>query len=304
MPTRNMAVGIRFRVWSGEWRYDTFEHQSETEEAHTGKPKRHRLCTEALRTLYSGSVGNEKKKIFFGDFSKKAENHFKKSRKLKKKKRNFAEKWKTDIPATYIAYLELAVSLHPHLHIYGLLGACCQSPPPTYMTNLELAVSPHPQPHIYGQLGACCQSPPPPPTYMAYLELAVSPHPPHIWPTWSLLSVPTPNPTYMANLELAVSPHPHPPHIWPTWSLLSVPTPTSTYMAYLELAVSPHPHPWVCFFFLPFTSHWFEFHLKVILISTKLSEDLFLCRQWLCCGSASAVSYSYHIVPSRLQRAR
>ena len=65
---------------SAEWRYGTFEHRPETEEAHSGKPRRHRLFTEALRTEYSGGIG-KRKKIFFFDFSKKAENHFKKSGK-------------------------------------------------------------------------------------------------------------------------------------------------------------------------------------------------------------------------------
>ena len=69
---------------SAEWRYGTFEHRPETEEAHTGKPRRHQLFTEALRTEYSGGIGKRKKKIFFR-FFKKSGKSFLKKRKVKKK---------------------------------------------------------------------------------------------------------------------------------------------------------------------------------------------------------------------------
>ena len=73
------------QISSAEWRNGAFEFRPETEEAHTGKPRRYQLFTEALQTVNSGGGGKTKKKNFWGDFSKKAENHFQKSGKYKKK---------------------------------------------------------------------------------------------------------------------------------------------------------------------------------------------------------------------------
>ena len=76
----------------------TIEHRPETEEAHTGKPRRHRLFTEALRKVDSGGVG-KRKKFFSAIFQKKRKIIFQKA-ESKKKTRNSAEKRKIDIPGT------------------------------------------------------------------------------------------------------------------------------------------------------------------------------------------------------------
>ena len=82
-PTRSVPASVRFRVPSGdtapEWRYDTFEHRPETEDAHTGKPKRHRLFTEVLRTVSSGGVSKRKKNFLFAIFQKKRKIIFEKA---------------------------------------------------------------------------------------------------------------------------------------------------------------------------------------------------------------------------------
>ena len=76
-PCSNTQRACKCQISSAEWRYGTFEHPPETEEAHTGKPKRHRLFTEVLRTVNSGGVG--KRNFFLFSI-------FKKKRKVKKKK--------------------------------------------------------------------------------------------------------------------------------------------------------------------------------------------------------------------------
>ena len=80
----NMQHGCGRQILSAEWRYGAFELRSETEEAHTGKPRRHWLFTEALRTIDSGGVGTRKKKILFAIFKKKWKIIFKKAESEKK----------------------------------------------------------------------------------------------------------------------------------------------------------------------------------------------------------------------------
>ena len=52
----------RFRPLSGEMALSNSDRKLETEEGTTGKPRHHRLFTEAIQTLDSGGVGNEKKR--------------------------------------------------------------------------------------------------------------------------------------------------------------------------------------------------------------------------------------------------
>ena len=103
---------------SAEWRYGTFEHRPETEEAHTGKPRRHRLFTEALRTVYSGGIGKRKTFFFFFlIFQKKRKIIFKKA-ESKNKTRNSAEKRKIDIPDIYMCVCVcVCVCMCKHMYV-------------------------------------------------------------------------------------------------------------------------------------------------------------------------------------------
>ena len=60
--------------------------------AHTGKPRRHRLFTEALQTVDSGSVDKRNKKNLGAIFKKKRKTIFKKAESKKKKKAEFRRK--------------------------------------------------------------------------------------------------------------------------------------------------------------------------------------------------------------------